>query len=165
MSKEITCLSLKDFKPVLPLLLLNIAGYIFIFWFIQRGDPYADIKAEPDYYALCVIIGWLSIWVLISFLLRRGTTLLQFISLWLISTFVGLILTFFISTALPGDNILSYILGIPATLNSITTGVTLLLRKYKKVGSSPAFLFALATWSWLLSMTFFLSGMLFIDLS
>lgn len=164
MNKDISNLCLNNFKPVIPLLLLNITGYALLYWFFISGEPYYDPFEKPDYHGIYLLVGWLFLWMIISFLLRKGTTFLQFIGLWALSTF-SLILILVISPASSGDNILGHIIGFPTTLCCIITGITLLLRKHKKVGSSPAFLFALATWSMVLLFLMFFLMLLMADIS
>ena len=149
MGKDVPPLSLGDFKLVPILLLVNIAGFSVILWpLVNTGG----ITSFTIYFSL----GFFLLWGVLTFVFKKGTTFLQFIFLWLVSSFMGIIaMVLLIKLYIQGSN-LNAIITIPSIACCISFGIILFFRKYQKVKSNPAFLFSLSTWSWLLAMAFFI---------
>lgn len=159
MSEKISNLTLKDFKLLPPLLLLNMAGYAFIIWLSKYINTDIQHSAEHNYEA-CLLFAWMCLWMIISFLSRNGTTFFPFILVWIISS-VTSFATIFVLGEWLRESIFNAIL-IFFLASCLPAGITLLLRKIKVVGSKPASLFAVSTWSpfsviFLVSLMFFSS--------
>lgn len=77
MLKDVPPLSLRDFKLVPLLLLVNIVGFAVIFWSVYSIEGTEGASDFTIYFSLYFLL----LWVVLSFVLRKGTTFLQFIFL------------------------------------------------------------------------------------
>ena len=160
MGKDVPPLSLGDFKLVPLLLFINIAGFSIIFWSVFAFEN----TEGPNNFTIYFSLGFLLLWGVLTFVFRKGTSFLQFILLCLVSLFIVTIFSFAIEPVF-SNNTLSTIIAFPSTSCCISFGIILLLRKYKKVGSNPAFIFRLSSFSLLIILSVLVFGLMNIESS
>ena len=132
--KTYSSLVLRDFYYLPALMLLQIGTYLFLF---------RQFKAEDNFILIPCLL--LAVWMLLSFIFRRGTTLLQLIILILVSVILGFFSLLLVSLLFPsGSPVVYLILGF-VLLASIVFGILFLFRVKGLVKSTPSFLFALCT--------------------
>ena len=129
---ESASLCLRDFKAIPILLVLQVSSYALL---LQKGSLY-DSALIPCILLIC--------WLGITFLFRKGTSILQFIFLLFATLCISFISLVLLDLIVP-ENVIPPALGFILMI-LITFLVLLLLRGYRLIKSSPSFLFCISTW-------------------